>query len=179
MNSDQLYFFRDELEKLGRSGTGTEGGEATAFRKFKITQGWNVSSSPSGKKLKLLESHDSKSNTMSYSLHDAERYEKEGARTSRVAYMAISSPVGKSIKDARVVEIKGMYVDPDHRRKNLGKTLVAATRQLRPSAHFLAKPDPFKDRSVSRDDLEKVYSSYGFRKVGLAPGYMVALAGQD
>ena len=41
-----------------------------------------------------------------------------------------------------------------------------------PTMHILAKPDPYKDRSVSKKKLKKVYRSYGFKDVKGIPGYM-------
>lgn len=66
--------------------------------------------------------------------------------------------------DAKIAWVDGMFVEPDYRGQGYGKELWARIRKTHPSTTFLVEPDPFKDQAKSKDELFKVYSSYGFKK---------------
>lgn len=61
-------------------------------------------------------------------------------------------------------EITSMYVHPDFRGQGHGKSMWKTISFIHPDMTFHVKPDPFKDRDKSKEDLAKVYQSYGFQK---------------
>ena len=70
---------------------------------------------------------------------------------------------GPEINSWKLWEVRMMHVRDDLRGKGTGKKVWNAIREAHPDGMFGVLPDPVKDKAVSRDDLHKVYESYGFR----------------
>lgn len=68
-------------------------------------------------------------------------------------------------------EISGLWVSPNQRGKGLSKKLVQKALSTHPEDKFVVSPDPWKDKSVSKEDLRQVYKSFGFVD-SKKPGYL-------
>ena len=145
------------------AGSGTASGNTTSHLQFSVDRGWRVTL-PSGPHVlvKSVPGEESASGFTSYSLHAPA---KEGGplsvRSSPSLGHIILKDVGRGVS-----EISGLSVDPQHRGKGYAHALIQLARHLPGGSHTLVvKPDPFKDRAVSRDALEKMYRAHGFTEI--------------
>jgi len=66
--------------------------------------------------------------------------------------------------DGDYVWIKGMYVDPDYRGHGIGRRLIDEVSKRNAEKDLGLRARPFRDMNMSQQQLEKFYSSMGFKK---------------
>ena len=58
--------------------------------------------------------------------------------------------------------IKGVYVSPEHRRRGLSKKLFSLIEEDHKGQTLRLRARPYKDKSTSKEDLMKIYESFGY-----------------
>jgi len=91
---------------------------------------------------------------------------REDPMIGQIVLRDISAP-GKQI-----FELVGLHVKPEFRNKKVGTVLHNVVRKSFPDAAFVVRPDAYKDRSVSNENLVKVYKAYGYSPLEGARGYL-------
>ena len=63
------------------------------------------------------------------------------------------------------IKVSNLYVPPEHRGKDYGRSLIKMAMAQRPDKDVVLTPAPWKDASVPKAGLERLYSSLGFQKM--------------
>lgn len=135
----------------------TESGRATANRETSIGGSvlYEDSHSP-GYYMLAHRSPENESLTAYLKLSPEQAATKDFDTSNLIGY-ASSQPIATGHR-----EINSLYVDPAHRRKGIAHTLLGFHKNLHSGESLHVIPDPFKDRSVSRENIEKLYAKHGF-----------------
>lgn len=142
------------LSLAGKRGGGTASGVETRHTKFKVTETLGVRTG--GREYTLAVAENKKLGAKHYLVADPKTGEALGYTT--VAKVPELGP--------GYLRLRGHYVEPKSRRKGIGTALLNITSSLNPDKTLVAVPDPFKDRSVSKKDLQSVYGRSGFLDMG-------------
>jgi len=145
-------------KEAATAGNGTASGVATSHLTFKPVYVHEIGL-PIGPHL-LVESVSTKSDQghTNYSLHPASGSEHFNAeKTPTLGHVTLRNNAGNG-----AIEITALYVDPQHRGKGYANALLHTAKLVSGNRTLIVKPDPFKDRGVSRSALEKIYKSHGF-----------------
>ncbi len=149
-----------EKHKAGDKGSGTLGGNTTQFHAFKPEKLFSLKGKDT---VLILNTGVGKG---SEHLKNIGIYQR--GKDQKIQY---DSPMGEMTLEPnfmgspKYTEVIGMHVYPEHRKKGYARQMMDAVKQLMPTQHFVATPDPFKDRAVSRDKLRTIYKSFGFQHV--------------
>lgn len=147
-----------DLAKIAEMVVGrTESGRATANRETSVGGSvlYEDSHSP-GYYMLAHRSPENESLTAYLKLSPEQAATKDFDTSNLIGY-ASSQPIATGHR-----EINSLYVDPAHRRKGIAHTLLGFHKNLHSGESLHVIPDPFKDRSVSRENIEKLYAKHGF-----------------
>jgi len=145
----------------GTVGAGTASGEETRFMEFRPFSAFEAKSPSGGRHVVVLSAPvrgPEADDHVTLSVHDGSDPKKMWQDTMQG--MLTLKRLGSGY-----VEVKAMHVDPQHRRKGLGRMMMSETARLCPDDVLLALPDPFRDRAVPEKTLRSVYASYGFSEL--------------
>ena len=63
------------------------------------------------------------------------------------------------------LKVSNLYVIPEHRGHDYGRTLVKSAMSQFPDRDFVITPNPWKDKAVPRERLAQLYGTLGFEKM--------------
>ena len=145
----------------------TESGRSTNLTNYNDyndnnTQAWDVTGAMPGFKEKLLlvkRLPENKDDPRVYAFMSIAT--PKNPKPTALAYLALKDIEGWQ---NRLSEIVGLKTEVAHRRKGLASGLLAVASKLE-NKNLVVHPDPMSDKSVTRENIEKMYLDNGFKHV--------------